>query len=315
MDRELTSEPAVSTCKARMSLFLNEEKSACRKWVNVITSTLLPGLGHFLSKRKVSAVGWFLTSSAISAIAAFLFLLPYTQSILPAIVAWSIRFFLWLLIAVDSCRKPIPRLSFRAWAGALLAIIVLPIVLFCARAVSFKTFSIPTAAMTPTLMGNRKTADGQTVNGDSIIVNRWSYRGRSPRRGDVIVFKTDAIAMAARERFRVPSNDLYVKRVVGLPGERILIEPPSIFVNGNRVAEPKILENLFNQTNAPPGLSMGALGVQGNEVQLGPDEYYVVGDNVLNSLDSRYYGPIKSGHFVGKVLGVFWPIDRRGFVE
>jgi signal peptidase I len=62
--------------------------------------------------------------------------------------------------------------------------------------------------------------------------------------------------------------------------------------------------------NAPPGYT-----IPSTEVQLGPDEYYVLGDNIMNSLDSRYYGGIKSGHFAGKVFLIFWPPDRRGFVQ
>jgi signal peptidase I len=311
----LTNPLRIFTCMDRMRFFLNEEKSTYRKWVNVITSLLLPGLGHFLSGRKMAAIIWFLANSGISAIAALLFVLPYTRSIVPAIATWLIGFLLWLWIAVDSCRKPIPRLSFRAWAGIGLAIIVMPIVLLSPRALSFKTFSIPTPAMMPTLMGNRKSPDGRMLKGDSVVVGRWSYRGRSPKRGDMIVFRTDAIAAPARERFQIPARELFVKRVVGLPGERVSIQPPSVYVNGNKVSEPKIFENFFSQTNALNSLPTRASEVQTNEVQLGPDEYYVVGDNVANSLDSRYFGPIKSGHFVGKVLGILWPLERRAFVQ
>jgi signal peptidase I len=194
-------------------------------------------------------------------------------------------------------------------------ILIIPIWPGILRMLSFKVFLIPTAAMEPTLMGNRKSPDGQRLEGDHVIVNRWSYRGNSPKRGDVVVFRTDAIPEVKRDMFRIAPRDMYVKRIAGLPGERVSIQPPWIYVNGQKVVEPKILENIFSQTNVlnnpPPGVSLP----QTIEVQLGPDEYFVVGDNILNSLDSRYYGPIKDGHFVGKILGIYWPPERRGFVQ
>jgi signal peptidase I len=299
----------------RMSVSFNEEQIAYPKWVNVTTSLLLPGLGHFLSGRKSAAFFWFLANLAFSSTAVFLSILPFTTSIVPALVAWSIQLLLWIFTALESCRKPILRQSFGAWGAVCAVIIITSILSVTSRILSFKVFSIPTAAMMPTLMGNRKSPDGKTLGGDHIIVNRWSYRSHSPRRGDIAVFKTDAIALANREMFHISASDIYVKRVVGLPGERIAIQPPSIYVNGKKLIEPKIFESFFSQTNAlnslPPGVSLP----QTDEVQLAPDEYFVLGDNFANSLDSRYYGPIKGGHFVGRVIGIYWPPERRGFVQ
>ncbi len=106
----------------------------------------------------------------------------------------------------------------------------------------------------------RGTARRRTAEGDHIIINEWQYRVSAPQRGDLIVFRTEAIGETERERFRIPSNEIYVKRLVGLPGEHVSIQPPSIYINGQKLVEPKILKiSLFKQTRfrSSPLLSSG----------------------------------------------------------
>jgi len=292
-----------------------KEQSAYSKWVNFTVSLLLPGLGHFLSGRRKAGIIWFLINLALTATAISLSVLPFTKSVEPLLYAWLFKCLLWLSAAVESCNAPIPRLNFRGWGTVCLAIIAIAALQGISQMASFKVFSMPSDSMAPTLMGNRKSPDGKIIEGDQITVNRWSYRGRLPKRGDVVVFRTDAISPEKRDGFRIPTNEIFVKRVMGLPGERVAIRPPWIYVNGEKVVEPKVLENLFNLTGTYNGRPVVESMRQTSEVQLGPDEYFVLGDNIGNSFDSCSFGPIKSGRFIGRVVGIFWPPERRGFVQ
>lgn len=168
--------------------------------------------------------------------------------------------------------------------------------------------------MEPTLIGNRTGPDGHTISGDHVLVERLSYHFARPKRGDVAAFATIAIPENERDKFRVPAGDIYVKRIVGLPGEHVSVEAHSIFINGQKLIEPEIFEKILAQTNSIVPDSAQFRGTY-NDVQLRADEYYVLGDNFANSLDSRYYGPIKDGYFVGKAVWIYWPPERQGAVQ
>jgi signal peptidase I len=119
-------------------------------------------------------------------------------------------------------------------------------------------------------------------NYDYLIIDRISYRFKEPQRGEVIVF-------------RPPFNDhvYYIKRIIGLPGERLIIEGEKI--------------KIFNKEN-PKGFILNEDYLRGShtseriEFTLGPDEYFVLGDNREVSYDSRKWGPIKRDRIVGRVL-------------
>jgi signal peptidase I len=299
-----------------MSFFLNKDGSAYRKWVNVVTSLLLPGSAHVLSGRMVAGVNWFLANLALSIVSTTLFVFVF-QKVVVLIVAISlIRIGFRILIAVDGCRKPILRLNFAKWMGVAATIVFLPILsVVTGWQLLLRPLQVPTAGMQPTLMGEERARDGRILKkGDHVLAERFAYLFHKPQRGDVAIYKTMAIDADKRDRFRIPPDELYVKRIVGLPGERVLIQPQAIFINGQKLVEPKIFDTLRAQTNPIPDRLYAMMGSE-TEVQLGADEYYVLGDNIWNSLDSRYYGPIKGGYFGGKVFLIFWPPERRGFVQ
>ena len=132
-------------------------------------------------------------------------------------------------------------------------------------------------------------------NEDTVLINRFAYAFGSPKRFDCIAFEPDAIG----------SSKLYVKRVVGLPGETIQIKEGHIYINGN------ILENDINDTY------IVTAGMAIYEIHLGEDEYFCLGDNRNNSEDSRFssIGMIKKEHIVGKVWMVLHPIEDMRFVK
>jgi signal peptidase I len=126
-------------------------------------------------------------------------------------------------------------------------------------------------------------------DGDYIIVNRMAYRAGEIERGDVVVFP-------------YPLNDEvdYIKRVIGLPGDTIAIYSGVVYVNGEEITEPYILEA---QTDDRA------------EQTVPQDSVFVMGDNRNNSEDSRAWGFLKIEDIIGKAIFRYWPFDAAGAVE
>lgn len=124
------------------------------------------------------------------------------------------------------------------------------------------------------------------ISGEWIIINRLAYRLGSPQRGDVIIFLPPTNAQ---------TDDL-IKRIVGLPGERLEIRGGSVFVNGEMLSES------YAKGKAYPD----------NVWTLASDQLFVMGDNRELSLDSRSFGPISLSAVVGKSLVIIWPPAEWG---
>lgn len=112
-------------------------------------------------------------------------------------------------------------------------------------------------------------------DGRYLLINKWTYRLRPPRRGEIVVL-------------RAPGKEhwSYVKRVVGLPGETVVIQAGRIRVNGRVLREPYALGKTYPE--------MGPL-------QIPEEAYFVLGDNRSNSEDSRQFGPVPRGRILGKI--------------
>lgn len=130
--------------------------------------------------------------------------------------------------------------------------------------------------------------------GEFLVVSRLSYLFGSPEKGDVVVFD----APQAR-----PDDPPLIKRLIGLPGETVEVRNTQVYVNGVQLNEPYI--------NEACSQSMCR-----DEVwELGPDEYFFMGDNRNNSRDSRRFGPVRREHVVGEALVRYWPPSEWGIVE
>ena len=114
---------------------------------------------------------------------------------------------------------------------------------------------------------------------DYLIIDELTYRFREPQRGEVVVFRAAA------------GKDYYLKRVVGLPGERVKIENQKVVVYNDDHPQGLIVDEIYLVEDNTPGSTM---------VSLGPDEYFVLGDNRDASYDSRRFGPIKESTIVGR---------------
>ena len=154
---------------------------------------------------------------------------------------------------------------------------LLMLLIFIVVRVAVHTFRIEGVSMEPNLH------DGQYL-----IVNKLVYYFRSPQRGDIVVFHYP----------RNPRRD-FIKRVIGLPGEKVEIKGEHIFINDEELEEPYTV----HEGNYAWGPQV-----------MGPDEYFVLGDNRNSSSDSHNWGPVPRDDIIGKAWISYWPPDYWGFV-
>ncbi len=212
------------------------------------------------------------------------------------------------------------------------------------RATALEAFVVPTSAMAPTIAGFHRLGtcprcgeammvstpldqDGQpmtenkegicvacwrfgkanelsseTSSGDRIITNKLLH----PKRWDIVTYyPPDAPAV------------LYVHRIVGLPGESILVKSGQLWVDGVAQSPPPAWEKLvyagMQEMEEQVGMSYGLeWGVDGKPCQLASDECFILGDNTLRSSDSCFFGPVKMDQITGVVTMRYWPPSRVG---
>ncbi len=149
-------------------------------------------------------------------------------------------------------------------------------------------------------------ARGAVDTGDQVFVDKFTYNFVKPHRGDVFVFRTNHIP-------GIPDDPetgapFYIKRLAGLPGDTLRIEPPKLFVNG-RLAEGYGFERVMSAKSPYRGYGPGArfLSSPDSTFTVPEHAYFALGDNSYNSYDSRYWGPVPEENLVGRGLLVYWP--------
>ncbi len=138
-------------------------------------------------------------------------------------------------------------------------------------------------------------------NRDFILSEKVTYRFHEPRRGDVIIFKAPPTEVCAAIECE------YIKRVIGLPGETVLLRHNHIYINGRRLEEPYLPLN--TQTRS------GSFLVEGKPVVVPAHHYLVLGDNRSGSRDSRDFGFINRKAIVGRAWIRYWPPNTVGLVS
>ncbi len=154
------------------------------------------------------------------------------------------------------------------------SIVIAVILALIIRTFAFEPFYIPSGSMEPTLQIN-----------DEILVNKFGHHIWEFQRGDILVFKYP----------ENPEID-YVKRLIGLPGEKVELKDSKLYINDQEVAEDYL----------PEGLKFDDYG----PVEVPEGHYLMLGDNRNNSEDSRYWGCLPEDNVIGKAMFIFWPLDR-----
>ena len=174
-----------------------------------------------------------------------------------------------------------------------------------------QAFVIPTGSMEESLL-----------IGDHLLVDKLAYSPHGSldgyllpyqdvRRGDIIVF-----------RYPMDLAQTFVKRVIGVPGDRVQLVDKKLILNGKPIEEPYVIhrtayidqyrDNFPGQPNTPVperALEMLRQNVEGNEIVVPPGNYFAMGDNRDQSLDSRYWGFVPRENIIGKPLVIYWSYD------
>ncbi|MGZ3498685.1 MAG: signal peptidase I [Vulcanimicrobiaceae bacterium] len=124
------------------------------------------------------------------------------------------------------------------------------------------------------------------ASGEFVLINTVAYRVHAPLRGDIIAFHHDG-----------PTPEIFIKRIVALPGDTVRIDRGTVYVNGAPLTEPYVRypdDRSFPQVTVPP------------------DSLYVLGDNRADSDDSRFWGFVAENQVLGKALAGIWPLGHVG---
>lgn len=167
------------------------------------------------------------------------------------------------------------------WAGFIKEVLIIIAIVALVEFFIVQPFVIPSASMVPTIQ-----------IGDRVLALKFVYYQNGPQRGDIIVFKAPPTSGI---------NAVLIKRTIGLPNDTIkVVKDKGVYINGQLLDEKYI--------NEIPNYDMP-------ELKLGPDEYFMMGDNRNNSADSHIWGPLPKKNVIGKAVVRFWPLNRLGAVK
>lgn len=169
------------------------------------------------------------------------------------------------------------KFGFRRFIVDVIETVVIALLLFLAINAVSSRIRVDGSSMVPTFQ-----------NGEFVIIDKLSYRFADVNRGDVVVF-----------HYPFDPEQEYIKRVIGLPGDQVVVRDGAVYVNGSLLNEPYI--------SAAPRYEQ--------ETQVPEGELYVLGDNRNNSSDSHDWGTVPLEYLVGKAVFVYWPLTELGLVQ
>jgi signal peptidase I len=154
-------------------------------------------------------------------------------------------------------------------------------------------YRIPSSSMEPTLHCARAGMGCLARFSDRVLANRFIYHLRDPRRGEIVVFNTPPEA-----KERCGAGGVFVKRVIGLPGETWSERNGFVYINGKRLDEPYVKPDRRD------------LGGTYSPRKVPADSYFMMGDNRQSSCDSRVWGAVERERLIGEVFFTYWPPNR-----
>ncbi|MBI2103741.1 signal peptidase I [Candidatus Woesebacteria bacterium] len=133
-------------------------------------------------------------------------------------------------------------------------------------------------------------------DGEYLLTDKVTYRFNQPNRGDVVIFKAPG-----------ESGDDYIKRIIGLPGEKVSLSSGKVYVDS------KVIEEAY--IPADFRTSQGTFLQEGKEVVVPENQFFVLGDNRNHSADSRSFGFIEKSSIIGRAWLLYWPINNLGIIQ
>lgn len=165
---------------------------------------------------------------------------------------------------------------------------------------------IPSGSMLPTLQIN-----------DRLIIDKLGYKFKDPERGDIVVFNPT-------NELKDQYKDAFIKRIVGIPGDRIELKDGKVYLNARPLAETYVASDLnpaelearnINHQQTRIDVCPPQKRFLSQPVTVPPDSYLVMGDNRNHSYDGRCWGLVPRENIIGKALFRFWPIDSMGEID
>jgi signal peptidase I len=163
-------------------------------------------------------------------------------------------------------------------------------------------YRIPSPSMEPTLHCARPEPGCEASSSDRILANRFIYHFHDPRRGDIVVFHAPPAANQAC------AGGIFVKRIVGLPGEAWAERTGVTYIDGRRLDEPYIRPGRRDEDTR----TMRDIPPVGKLKRIPSGMYLMEGDNRAHSCDSRVWGLVPRANIIGKVVLTYWPPGRIG---
>lgn len=182
----------------------------------------------------------------------------------------------------------------REWVESIIIAACLAVFL---RTFFFQIYKIPTTSMVPALKPGDKIFVSKLVYGPKLPFTRFRFPGfGKPKMGDIVVF--------------IPPHDrkkAYIKRLIGMEGDKILVKDGNIYKNGELVMDRSVASRFY--------YNQGSYAEDGKEIVVPEDKFFVLGDNSLASLDSRFWGYVDKKDLIGKAIFIWWPPKRIGMLE
>lgn len=266
-----------------------------KPWLAGLLTFLTIGLGHLYAGMAKRGVVLFLSQGILLAIFLPLILLAPTLIILVISISCGFAYFLYCLFDAIKIAKEnkfdYQLKKYNKWYLYLAylvaaSFVIQPIVEISIKKNIIQAYKIPSGAMIPTLL-----------IGDHILVDKFIYKKNEPQRGDIIIFP-----------YPVNPSQAFVKRLIGLEGDKIEIRDKQLYINDEKYEEDYIV-------NLDPNILPASMAPRDN---LGPiivpeGKFFVMGDNRDNSYDSRFWKFVEKSTVQGKVKSIYWSWDKEVF--
>jgi len=254
-----------------------------RRSLALLMTLVAPGAGHVLRGHVLRGFVWAVGLSGLGLVLVFAMPVSFA-TIAGAVVVGPLAL---LACALDTPwlrdRAPSWKIILVSWAVLLISGGFASDQLTSYYKTNYvQAFSIPSASMDPTL-----------ARGDFVLTDKSAYRSVGPRRGDIIVFK-----------YPLDERRDFIKRVIGVPGDRIEFRGRQVLVNGHVLDEPYVKPA---QETSPAARCLYVFGCDPTYVPV--DSYFVMGDNRDSSQDSRHWGFVRRAKVVGRAFAIYWSWD------